>query len=208
MSIPSTNLLFLFQKHLPESAVPYCIQLWEESPFHFFVKKPRNTKLGDFRFRRDQSIQTITLNLDLNPYQFLLTLIHEIAHLRAFAQNGTAHAPHGHEWKAKFKQLLDPLLNESTFPRDILVPLKLHMRNPSASSARDLFLMKEMSKYDMATLHRTTFFLADLAPQTHFELAGRKFKKGETLRTRILCEELSSGKKFLVSQLAKVGRLD
>ena len=203
----SSELLRLFRRHIPESAVPYCLQLWEESPFHFFVKKPRNTKLGDFRFRRDQSIQTITLNLDLNPYQFLLTLIHEVAHLRAFAQHGTAHAPHGPEWKAKFKQLLDPLLNESIFPRDILVPLKLHMRNPSASSARDLFLMKEMSKYDVTTQQKTTFFLADLATHTHFELAGRKFKKGETRRTRILCEELETGKKYLVSRLAKVTKL-
>jgi hypothetical protein len=204
----SSELLRLFTRHLPENAIPYCLQLWEETPFHFFVKKPRNTKLGDFRYRRDQSIQTITLNIDLNHYQFLLTLIHEIAHLRAFAQHGTAHAPHGPEWKAKFKQLLEPLLTESTFPRDILVPLKLHIRNPSASSARDLFLMKEMSKYDVRSTKGETLFLADLAPQTHFELAGRKFKKGETRRTRILCEELGTGKKYLVSRLARVSKLD
>ena len=208
MSAPSPELLRLFHRHLPASTIAYCIQLYGESPFHFFVKKPRNTKLGDFRFRRDQSIQTITLNTDLNPYQFLLTLIHEIAHLRAFAQHGTTHVPHGPEWKSQFKQLLEPLLTESNFPRDILVPLKLHMRNPAASSTRDLFLMKEMSKYDVKILQETTIFLSDLAPQTHFELAGRKFKKGETRRTRILCEELSTGKKFLVSRLARVTKLD
>jgi hypothetical protein len=68
--------------------------------------------------------------------------------------------------------------------------------------------MKEMSKYDEATPHRTTFFLADLAPQTNFELAGRRFRKGETRRTRILCEELETGKKYLVSRLARVTKLD
>ena len=208
MSTLSTELHQLFQKHLPESAIPYCIQLWEEHPFHFFVKPPRNTKLGDFRYRKDRSIQTITLNSDLNPYQFLLTFIHEVAHLRAFARFGTMHAPHGTEWKTLFKQLLEPLLIESIFPRDILVPLRLHMRNPSSSSARDLFLMKEMSKYDTKPPEEAGFFLADLAPQSTFELAGRKFRKGETRRTRILCEELATGKKFLVSQLAKVIRLD
>ncbi len=208
MSSLPTKLLPLFQKHLPESAVPYCLQLWEERPFHFFVKPPRNTKLGDFRYRKDQTIQTITLNSDLNPYQFLLTYIHEVAHLRAFTRFGTTHAPHGLEWKGVFKQLLEPLLIESVFPRDILVPLKLHMRNPSASSARDLFLMKEMSKYDTTSKENSGFFLADIPPQSHFVLAGRKFKKGETRRTRILCEELATGKKYLVSRLAKVIRVD
>lgn len=208
MSSLPAELLPLFQKHFPECAIPYCLQLWEERPFHFFVKPPRNTKLGDFRYRKDQPIQTITLNSDLNPFQFLLTYIHEVAHLRAFSRYGTRHAPHGAEWKAIFKQLLEPLLLESVFPRDILVPLKLHMRNPSASSARDLFLMKEMSKYDTTSKENTGFFLADIPPQSHFILAGRKFKKGETRRTRILCEELATGKKYLVSRLAKVIRVD
>lgn len=208
MSAKSTELIPLFQKHLPQNAIPYCIQLWEDKPFHFFVKPARSTKLGDFRYRKDRTIQIITLNADLNPYQFLLTFIHEVAHLRAFAHFGARHAPHGAEWKILFKQLLEPLLIESIFPRDLLVPLKLHMRNPSASSTRDLFLMKEMSKYDTKSSEEADFFLADLAPHTKFELAGRKFKKGETRRTRILCEELSTGKKFLISRLAKVIRLD
>ena len=127
MPRPSTELLRLFQKHLPENAISYCVQLWEESPFYFFVKPPRNTKLGDFRYRKDRSIQTITLNSDLNPFQFLLTFIHEVAHLRAFDRFGTTHSPHGSEWKTLFKQLLEPLLVESVFPRDILVPLKLQL---------------------------------------------------------------------------------
>ena len=208
MPRPSSELLGLFQKHLPDNAITYCVQLWEENPFNFFVKPPRNTKLGDFRYRKDRSIQTITLNSDLNPYQFLLTYVHEVAHLRAFARYGTTHAPHGSEWKGLFKLLLEPLLTESIFPRDILVPLKLHMRNPSASSARDLFLMKEMSKYDSQLPEQAGFFLADIAPQSIFELAGRRFIKGETRRTRILCEELATGKKYLVSRLAKVIRVD
>ena len=208
MPSPPADLLSAFHRHLPQPAVPYCLQLWGETPFLFFVKSPRNTKLGDFRYRKDRPLQTITLNVDLNPYQFLLTLIHEVAHLRAFAQYGTSHLPHGPQWKTLFKALLDPLLHETIFPRDLLVPLKLHMRNPAASSARDLFLMKEMSKYDVVQEENLFLFLSDLGPGTNFQLAGRKFKKGETRRTRILCEEIDTGKKFLVSRLAKVIRLD
>jgi hypothetical protein len=68
--------------------------------------------------------------------------------------------------------------------------------------------MKEMSKYDVVQEENSLLFLSDLGPGTNFQLAGRKFKKGETRRTRILCEEIDTGKKFLVSRLAKVIRLD
>lgn len=207
MSFPP-GLLHIANTHLPEKAVPYCLRLWQETPFSLHVKTPRSTKLGDFRYRKDRKFQTITLNADLNPYQFLLTYIHEVAHLRAFEKFGIHHAPHGYEWKKLFQELMEPLLSEIIFPRDLLVPLKLHMRNPSASSARDLFLMKEMSKYDKKSAHSTEIFLADLKPGNSFMLSGRKFVKGETRRTRIICEEIGSGKKFLVSRLAKVQPMD
>lgn len=203
MVLPN-DYLTLFHRQLPEKSIPYCIRLWEDSPFLFKVKAPRSSKLGDFRYSKDQELQTITLNADLNPYQFLLTFIHEIAHLRAFIRHGVRHEPHGKEWKFLFKQLLEPLLEESIFPIDLLVPLRIHMKNPSASSAKDLFLMKEMSKYDTKNKANPFSFLADLGPETRFELAGRRFTKKESRRTRVLCVEMESGKKFLVSRLAKV----
>jgi hypothetical protein len=103
---------------------------------------------------------------------------------------------------------MEPVLKDSIFPIDILVPLRLHMKSPSASSARDLFLMKEMSKYDQKISDKEELFLSDLTPGNSFLLSGRKFKKGETRRTRILCEEIGTGKKYLVSRLAKVKLLD
>jgi hypothetical protein len=205
---PPPALIRIFEKHLPKPAIPICTLLWQETPFSLQVKKPRNTKLGDFSYRKDRKIQTITLNSDLNPFQFLLTYIHELAHLRVFEQLGPRHLPHGAEWKRMFQELMNPLLKDTIFPLDILVPLRLHMKNPSASSARDLFLMKEMSKYDKKEGESQELFLSDLLPGNSFLLAGRQFTKGETRRTRILCEEIGSGKKFLVSRLAKVKPLD
>lgn len=203
MKVPPA-LYSIFEKHLPTAAIPYCMLLWQENPFHFHVKAPRSTKLGDFRFRRDQKTQTITINSDLNPFQFLLTYIHEVSHHLTFASFGTDHSPHGTEWKKTFQRLMEPLLNERVFPRDILVPLKRHMKNPTASSARDLFLTKEMSKYDLTSNLTTEKFLADLPTGQDFLLKGRRFTKKETRRTRVLCEEVATGRKFLVSTLAKV----
>ncbi len=203
MKVPLA-LVSIFQKHLPEASITYCISLWQSNPFHFHVKAPRSTKLGDFRFRRDQKTQTITINSDLNSFQFLLTYIHEVAHHFTFAAYGPDHSPHGPEWKKTFQRLMEPLLNEQVFPRDILVPLKMHMKNPAASSARDLFLTKEMSKYDLLANGSAEKFLADLPSGQDFLLKGRRFTKKETRRTRVLCEEVATGRKFLVSTLAKV----
>jgi hypothetical protein len=194
----------IFEHHLPYSAIQYCIQLWEKEPFQFQVTRSRKSKLGDFRYRRDRKIQTITINSDLNPYQFLLTLIHEIAHLHAFKKFGINTSPHGLEWKKTFADLMDPMLSEKIFPIDLLIPLRKHMRNPKASSSGDLFLMKEMSKYDLPNHESKSVFLSDLKPGNKFLLAGREFEKGETRRTRVLCMEVKSGRTFLIAQLAKV----
>jgi hypothetical protein len=202
---PKEQLEIIFAKHLPSPAIPYCLKLWEKIPFSFKVQRPRSSKLGDFRYRKDRKTQTITINSDLNPFQFLLTYVHEVAHLHAFEKYGTAHAPHGVEWKKEFQTLMVPILNDSVFPKDLLIPLRNHMSNPSASSARDLFLMKEMSKYDEPSGQSLDeVFLSDLTPGRQFILSGRRFQKGETRRTRVLCEEISSGRKYLVSRLAKV----
>lgn len=202
---PIEQLTQIFESKIPPAAIPYCISLWQKTPFSFKIQKPRVSKLGDFRFRRDRKIQTITINSNLNSYQFLLTYIHEVAHLYTFEKFGTAHAPHGNEWKREFQNLLAPLLNDAVFPKDLLIPLHHHMKNPAASSSRDLFLMKEMSKYDrLPDPGSIDIFLSDLTPGSQFLLSGRKFLKGETRRTRVLCEEIDSGKKFLVSRLAKV----
>lgn len=198
------KLQLIFSKHLPPNSIPYCLDLWVKNGFNFTVTPSRKTKLGDFRWRRDSSRQTITINGTLNPYQFLITYIHEVAHLHTYLHCGIETAPHGKEWKSTFQKLMIPLLKPEIFPKDILIPLSRHMRNPKASSAGDLFLTKELSKYDLNNNSSQEVFLADLRPGSVFEIQGRKFRKKETRRTRVLCEEIPSGKKFLISQLAKI----
>ncbi len=194
----------IFSKHLPPAAIPFCVKIWKDQPFHFKITSSRKTKLGDFRYRKDQKLQTITLNSDLNQFQFLLTFIHEVAHLHAFQKFGFTINPHGREWKSTFQEIMFPFLKEDFFPLDILIPLKKHMRNPKASSAADLFLMKEMSKYDLNNKALDQVFLSDLKPGTRFLISGRKFEKAETRRTRVVCIEITSGKKFLIALMAKV----
>lgn len=198
----------ILSQKLPTSALAYAVSLWEREPFSFRITATRKSKLGDFRYRRDRKIQTITINSDLNPFQFLLTYIHEVAHLHAFVKFGIETSPHGIEWKSTFQQLMIPLLSTTYFPVDILIPLRKHMKNPKASSSSDLFLMKEMSKYDEKSITQEVVFLSDVKPGNRFLLSGREFEKGETRRTRVLCQEVKSGRKYLIAQLAKVKPID
>jgi len=113
------EIYLLLQKQVPENAAQYCFDLWLEDPFHFIISKTRASKLGDFRFRSDRKIQTITINYDLNPYQFLITYIHEVAHYRAFKKYGIGIKPHGTYWKNTFRALMIPLLSDLVFPRAV-----------------------------------------------------------------------------------------
>jgi len=194
----------ILQKQVPENAAQYCFDLWLEDPFHFIISKTRSTKLGDFRFRSDRKVQTITINYDLNPYQFLITYIHEVAHYRAFKKWGLRIRPHGEHWKSAFRSLMAPMLSDLVFPRDVLIPLKRHMINPKASSGADLFLNREVRKYDIDKGESLTVYLNDLKIGEEFLLKGRKFKKENTRRTRVLCLEMDSGKKYLISAHAEI----
>src|SRR5690606_1038801 len=149
-------------------------------------------------------MQQITINHDLNPYQFLITYIHEVAHYRAFKQFGLKIKPHGLEWKRSFQTLMSPMLSDLVFPKDILLPLKRYLINPKASTGADLFLSREVRKYDNLTSDRKTTYLSDIKPGENFTLRGRHFKKETTRRTRILCLELDTGKKYLISGNAEV----
>ncbi|AGA77087.1 SprT-like domain-containing protein [Echinicola vietnamensis] len=200
----ATKLARVFKVKVPEKAAPYCLKLWEEAPFHFTVSKSRVSKLGDFRFRSDQKVQTITINHNLNPYQFLMTYIHEVAHHRAFSEYGTRIKPHGPEWKRTFKKLMYPVLTHEVFPRDLLIPLKRHMANPKASSYADFWLNREMRKYDPGWADVKAIYLSEISIGEAFELKGRKFKKIQPRRTRVLCEEIASGKHYLISGNAEI----
>jgi hypothetical protein len=201
------KFLKAFQKYLPVEAVTYCFQLWKEKPFTFQITRERTTKLGDFRYHSNRTIQTITINHNLNPYQFLITYLHEVAHLHTYAQFGAAVKPHGDEWKNKFKELMLPAIERAFFPADILAPLVKYMRNPKASTGSDHHLVKALRAYDKHK-NDSLVFLMDLKVGSGFVLQERKFIKKETRRTRTLCEEIPSGKNYLISGRAEVLPLD
>jgi SprT protein len=196
------QVLHTLQLHLPEKAVAYAFGLWKEKPFQLKLTKSRQTKIGDFTCRHGAAQPRITLNHDLNPFTFLITYIHEVAHLHVFLEFGNRAEPHGEHWKLAFQKLLKPVLTSEIFPDKIFELLSRHMQNPKASSFADTVLTKALRFFDEAT--HADFVLSGLPEGSTFQLNGRYFKKGKLRRTRILCKEVNTKRQYLVPAEALV----
>lgn len=199
------KLYQILQKHVPENAVHYCLDLWTAIPFHFKVTRKRNTKLGDYRYDHRNSSHTITVNVDLNPFSFLITYIHEIAHLLATERYGRNLQPHGKQWKSCFAELMEPVLTDLIFPTDILHPLRKHMKNPKASTYADAKLVTVLRSYD--DHEQDLIPLAKLGEGDLFEFNKRMYKWLSLRRTRVLCQQADSSRKYLISKIAMVRAL-
>lgn len=189
---------------MPAAAVNYCFSLWKQYPFLFKIRKPRISKAGDYCYIPSKKQHIITINKNLNEYSFLITYIHEVAHLVAFEEYGRKIMPHGKEWKHTFSRLMKPVLNENVFPEDILRVALKHFMNPKASTAGDPQLVRVLSRYNSETKVNDEVMLEDIPVGSLFTFRSKIYKKLEKRRTRILCAEHSSGRKYLISKAAFV----
>jgi len=171
-------------------------------PVSFKIVPPRNTKLGDFRAGINGQKHQITVNGDLNPYSFLITTLHEFAHLEAYVKYGHKIRPHGEEWKATYRNLLLPAIDSGLLPKDILNALVASLANTKASSCSDVRLYRVLKGYDKPK--EGVVLLESLPKNTTFALQGKNFVKGELRRQRYLCEEVSGKRKYLVHALSEV----
>lgn len=166
------------------------------------VVKTRKTKHGDFRSLKNRKFQ-ITLNKIENKYRFLITLVHELAHFKVFQSFGNSVNPHGTEWKKTYKFLMLPFLNNLIFPEDVLRHLALHMINPPATTDSDLNLVVALQKHDL--IDDKKMFLFEIPEKSIFiHNSSKLFVKLYKRRKRYICKELSSGKKYLFSPVARI----
>lgn len=182
-------------RHVPHASLAYCLQLWQQSPFTLKIRKSRQTKVGDFSCKHGGTPQ-ITVNNDLHPFLFLMTYIHEVAHLHVHKVHGHRVDAHGEEWKSAFRTLMIPVLNQEIFPTNLLRALTRHMINPKASTFTDSKLTELFRSFD-PNWSRTTL-LSEISEGSLFGLNGKWFRKGALQRTRVLCMELKTKKQFLV----------
>ena len=117
-----------FFDHFPPTVAEYCFQLWHDYPFDFIVSKSRHSKLGDYRFSPQKGHQ-ITVNRNLNSYAFLVTYLHEVAHLLTYLAYKNKVLPHGEEWKNSFRSIFEPILEDGLLPDELINVLKSYLIN-------------------------------------------------------------------------------
>lgn len=193
----------ILAKHLPEKALELFIAYINEHPINLKITNTRSTKLGDFKAPFRGQPARISVNGDLNPYSFLITLVHEVAHWVIWERHKNFRniKPHGKEWKAEYKILMEPYFANSILPEPLLSVYRRHMVNPKASSSSDIHLMKELKKFDTSANHP---ILGDLNIGAEFQFRGVYFQVMKKNRTRFLCQEKRSKRNFLIHSMAEV----
>ncbi|WP_324755956.1 SprT-like domain-containing protein [Sphingobacterium thalpophilum] len=195
------------KKYMPEEAAPIISNWINDTGCLFKISRSRSSKLGDYRAPFRGSPHRISVNHDLNPYSFLITTIHEFAHLQTWNKHQHRVRPHGSEWKNHFKQLMDPFLKLSIFPADIKQAILNYMENPAASSCTDLHLFRTLKAYDTAKSSALT--VESLEDGHYFALKnGRSFQRIGKIRKRYKCMELSTRRIYLFNPIAEVFPLE
>ena len=189
----------ILSKYLPEKSVELVIELLEKDPCHLKIVNNRKTKHGDFKKFPNGDYQ-ITINNDLNVYRFLLTLIHEIAHLVTYKNNKRV-KPHGIEWKRNFQHLMLPFVNPEIYPKEILPYLAQYLINPKASTDTDVKSSLALKQFDEKTNKNYIFEIPLASKFTH---NNKVFVRGEKRRTRYECVEVYTDRKYLFHANAEV----
>lgn len=188
-------------KYLPKGASPVVYDWIRKQPFHLKITKPRATKLGDYRTPGTDGIHRITVNGNLNPFSFLVTLVHEIAHMDHFLDTGNLRNPHGQKWQAHYRKRFYEIAPHIGLPQDVATAIEHHLQSPAASSCADPALLRTLRKYD----RQQVLTLSEIAHGTLFTLNGGKiFKKGDLRRTRVRCLDITSNRHYLIHADAEV----
>lgn len=195
----------ILQKYIPEAATPQVYQWLQEYHIHLKISRKRSSKLGDYRSPHKDKGHQITVNHDLNPYSFLITLIHEIAHMLVWDKYRNRVRAHGKEWKETYRELMVPFFDMDIFPEDIDSALTNYLSKSYASSGSDLNLGRTLQKYDSDP----GLTLENIPEDSVFSLPnGMAFKKGTLNRKRYRCTRIDNNKVYLVSALIRVELLE
>ena len=175
--------LHALNTYLPEGAFEPVIQLINHYKVHLTVTRERKSVLGDYRHAAMGANHKISVNGNLNKYEFLITFLHELAHLLTFEKFSNRVEAHGKEWKHEYGKILAQFLLKKIFPTDIEKALMKSLQNPSATSCGEEHLMRVLKNYDVRK--QGEVLVEQLQHDQLFKTKdGRVFQKKEKLRKR------------------------
>ena len=191
--------------YLPENTFEPVVQFIHEYKVHLTVTKKRKSVLGDYRHSGIPGTNhRISINGNLNKYEFLITLLHELAHLLTYEQYKNRVEPHGKEWKNHYGRLLIDFVQRKIFPTDIELALQKSILNPAATANGETDLMLILRSYN--TTQKVGFVpISQLPDEALFATEdGRVFKKIGKRTKRFQCLEIKTGRHYIFSALSEV----
>lgn len=195
-------------RFLPTGSFDYVVKYLYQYKVHLTVAKSRKSVLGDYRHAHQGNNHRISVNGNLNVYEFLITLLHELAHLLTFEQYQNRVEPHGREWKSIYRKLLIDFVGFGVFPPEIVTALQKSILSPAATANGETELLMVLRKYN-TTKKEGVCLIADLPEGALFRLSnGKIFRKGELRRKRYTCVELKTGLMYTVSAITEVRQLE
>lgn len=193
--------LSALQHFLPQGSLDLVWKYMHQYAIHLKIKKERRRVYGDYRPAHGHHPHTISVNGNLHPYHFLITFLHELAHLITFIEYRHRVAPHGKEWKNKFAAIIRESLQLQIFPPDIEQALMQSLHNPSASSCSDPVLFKTLRTYEKTS---DKLLIEELQPNDFFIHHQLRFQMIEKRRSKYVCKRLSDHKLFLFPGMCEV----
>lgn len=206
--------------HLPAGTARHVVDVLRgealgDVPVEVRMVPPRRSKLGDHRPPgRGRRGHRITINDDLNPFAFLTTLLHELAHAVTWERHERRRRPfafrprpHGPQWKHEFGLILAPVVAHGRLPDDVAAALGRYLLDPAAATCSDRGLLTALARYDAHDPSRV--LVEELPSGAAFRVdGGRIFLRGPKLRSRFRCFDARTGAEYRIHSLARVSRCE
>ena len=203
----------ILSNHLPPQAVDWVYSYLDRHRVHFHITRQRTSKLGDYRWPQaagGHDYHEISVNGDLNRYLFLWVFLHEAAHLETHLKHPGA-APHGHEWQGEYARLIAD--HAHCFPPEVHDLLARYVRRIPLSRPLLRQIEETLHHHDdgyRPEEHQTLDRLLAGRPNPtdiRFRLKSRpdmELLPLERRRTRWLCLEPATGRRYTVSANAEI----
>ena len=206
MAVTEEHPMHALREFLPDNSFEQTVAFLHQYKVHLTVTRERKSILGDYRNAVHGKNHRISVNGNLNKYAFLLTLLHELAHLLTFEKYKHTVQSHGKEWKHIYASLLKEFLQKKIFPHDIEQAIMQSLHNPAASTCAEESLTRVLKKYDSRS--SDMFLVEELPHGAIFKTKdGRMFQRGEKQRKRYRCKELGTNVMYLFSAVYEVKKV-